>query len=229
MKKFMTMLAIALMATTTVFAQSAIELGRQQMELKEFQMKSLKMKPTKESKKQAKDYIKEGWKVNAGDRSMEQQITYGNLLAEEYMNDGNGNTVKRFIQQQGRSTQGTYNMAQAAARTNAQLSLAAMIKTKLAATMEYSLAGAQTSAETAATLEKFNQNAKAIVDESLTNCIPVLTIYRVLDNKNFEIQVRVAYDKKEVAERMKAKLVAMLKDDAKALLDKIDVVLNAND
>ena len=229
MKKFMTMLAIALMATTTVFAQSAIELGRQQMELKEFQMKSLKMKPTKEAKKQAKDYIKEGWKVNAGDRSMEQQITYGTLLAEEYMADNSGNTVKRFIQQQGRSTQGTFNAAQAAARLNAQVSLAAMIKTKLAATMESTIASAESNAESAVTLEKFNQNAKAIVDESLTNCIPVLTIYRVLDNKNFEIQVRVAYDKKEVAERMKAKLVAMLKDDAKALLDKIDVVLNAND
>ena len=63
MKKILTMLAVFLMATVAGYAQSAIELAKQQRELNKVNMDLLKAKPTKKAKKQAKEWKKEGWVV----------------------------------------------------------------------------------------------------------------------------------------------------------------------
>ena len=55
MKKMISMMVVALMATAT-FAQSAKELAKQQRELNEINMKMLNAKPSKDAKKQAKAY-----------------------------------------------------------------------------------------------------------------------------------------------------------------------------
>ena len=46
MKKLIAMVIVAMMASTTVFAQSSIELAKQQRELNEINMKMLNAKPS---------------------------------------------------------------------------------------------------------------------------------------------------------------------------------------
>lgn len=226
MKKLISLLAVALMTTTTTFAQSAIELARQQQELNDINRKMLNQKPTKEAKKQAKEFVKDGWKVPAGDRSIEQQLTESQLYGAELMADENGAPTKRYIQQTAIVTSGTYNAGYAAARANAQVELAALLKTEIVAAMQSKIDNAQTSGINATTVDKFNERTKAIVDQALTNAIPFMKIYRRLPNNNFEVQVRIAFDKKELAARLKRNMQKELEEEGDELNSLIDEILS---
>lgn len=224
MRKLLSIIVMALTIAAGANSQDAVELARQQNELNSIMRKALDTKPTKDAKKQAKELKKQGWLVPAGERSIEQQITESQLLSAELMADENGAPTRRFIQHTGVSTAGTYNAAYAAGRSNAQVEIANMLEAEIAAAMQGKLDNAQLNSENAVTVEKFNQRIKAIVHESLTNSIPVLAIYRVLPNKNFEVQVRIAFDKKEVAARLKRALqkeIEMEGDQLNAMVDNV--------
>lgn len=227
MKKVLLLIAAAIMIAAGANAQSATDLARQQQELNNILRKSLNAKPTKDAKKQAKELKKQGWTIPAGEKSIEQQITESQFISAELMSDENGAPTKRFIQHTGVSTAGTYNAAYAAARSNSQVEIANMLETEIAAAMQGKLDNAQHNAVNATTVEKFNQRIKAIVHESLTNSIPVLAIYRVLPNQNFEVQVRIAFDKKEVAARLKRALQKELEMEGDELNGLVDNALNS--
>lgn len=226
MKKVFSILLMALMLAVGVNAQSATDLAKQQQELTKILRKTLDAKPTKEAKQQAKTLKKAGWTVTAGERSIEQQITESQLFSAELMSDENGASSRRFIQHTGLSTAGTYNAAYAASRSNAQVEIANMLETEIAAAMQGKLDNAQLNAVSATTVEKFNQRIKAIIHESLTNSIPVVAIYRVLKNNNYEVQTRIAYDKKELAARIKRTLQKELEEEGDQLNGLVDEALN---
>lgn len=224
MKKMISLLVVAMMAIPT-FAQSAIELAKQQQELNSVNKKLLKEKPTKEAKKQAKELKKEGWKVPAGD-ILEAQLTESQLYGAELMADENGAPTKRYILHTAVTTSGTYNAGYAAARNNAQIELAAMLKTEIVAAMQGKLDNAQTSAINATTVDKFNQRAKAIVDQAVTNALPIVRIYRTLPNNNYQVQVRIAFDKKELAARLKRNMQKELENEGDELNGIVDDILS---
>lgn len=203
MKKLFLLLAVALATSTTVYAQSAKELAKQKQELNEINMKLLNAKPSKDARKQEKTLLKQGWLVPAGGKTIAKQITEAQLLGEELMADETGNPVKRYIIRSAQAVSGTYNTGVAAARSNAQVELAAMLQTRIAAAMESKLDNSQTSSITANTVEKFHERAKSIVDACLTNTNTVLSIYRVTAQNNYEVQVQVYFDKKELSARIK--------------------------
>lgn len=206
MKKLISLFVMAMLFVAGANAQTASDLARQQQQLNEIMRKTLNAKPTKDAKNQAKQLKKEGWTVPAGERSIEQQITESQLLGAELMTNVNGTVTHRFIQHTGVSTAGTYNAAYASARSNAQVEIATMLETEIAAAMQGKLDNAEQNAVTATTVEKFNQRIKEIVHESLTNAIPVLAVYRVLPNNNYEVQARIAFDKAELTAKIKRNL-----------------------
>lgn len=224
MKKIFSFMVMALIATTS-FAQSATQLAKQQAELNAIHMKMLNAKPTKNAKKQAKELKKEGWTVPAGEKSIEQQITESQLYGAELMTDENGNTTKRFILETAVQTAGTYNAGYAAARANAQAELAAMLKTQIVSAMQGKLDNSQNSSVSAVTIDKFNQRSRAIVDETLSNSLPVLSVYRRLQNNNFEVQVRIAFDKKELTARLKRNMQKELESEGDNLGSLVDEVV----
>lgn len=221
MKKILSFVA-ALMIATTATAQTAMELARQQQELNAINMKMLNVKPTKQAKKQAKELKAEGWTVPAGDIDIAQQVTRSQLYSAELTTDESGNVTKRYIMQTAQQTAGTYNSGYAAAQTE----LAAMLKTELVTAMQQKLDNSQNNALTATTIDKFNQRSRMIVDQTLTNAIPVLAIYRRLPNNNFEVQVRIAFDKKELIARIKRNMQQELEKDGDKLYDIVDAVFD---
>ncbi len=225
MKKILSFVA-AIMIATTATAQTAMELARQQQELNAINMKMLNAKPTKQAKKQAKELKAEGWTVPAGDIDIAQQVTRSQLYSAELTTDENGNVTKRYIMQTAQQTAGTYNSGYAAARAAAQTELAAMLKTELVTAMQQKLDNSQSNALTATTIDKFNQRSRMIVDQTLTNAIPVLAIYRRLPNNNFEVQVRIAFDKKELIARIKRNMQQELEKDGDKLYDIVDAVFD---
>lgn len=225
MKKIFSFVA-ALMIATTATAQTAMELARQQQELNAINMKMLNAKPTKQAKKQAKELKAEGWTVPAGDVDIAQQVTRSQLYSAELTTDESGNVTKRYIMQTAQQTAGTYNSGYAAARAAAQTELAAMLKTELVTAMQQKLDNSQNNALTATTIDKFNQRSRMIVDQTLTNAIPVLAIYRRLPNNNFEVQVRIAFDKKELIARIKRNMQQELEKEGDKLYDIVDAVFD---
>lgn len=197
------LMAIAILYGVTTSAQSAKELAKQQQELNEINLKLLNSKPTKDAKKQEKKLRKEGWLVPAGDKTIAKQIMETQLLGEELMADETGNPTKRFIIRSSQAIAGTYNAGVAAARSNAQVELASMLETKVAAALETKLDNQQNTAITANTVEKFHERAKAIIDAALTNTRTTLSIYRVNVQNNYEVQIQLAFDKKELSARLK--------------------------
>lgn len=226
MKKIFSLIAMAMLAATS-FAQTAAELAAKQQQLNEINMRMLNAKPSKAAKKQAKELKKEGWTVPAGAASIEQQLTKSQLYGEELTVDEGGNAVKRFMVQSAMQTAGTYNAAYAAARTAAQTELAAMLKTELVSAIQQKLDNEQTGTVSAVTVDKFNERSRAIVDQTLTRSIPVLAIYRRLPNKMFEVQVGIAFDRKELAARIKRNLQKELEAEGDKLYDVVDEVFGA--
>ncbi len=225
MKKILFFVA-ALMIAATATAQTAMELARQQQELNAINMAMLNAKPTKQAKKQAKELKAEGWTVPAGDLDIAQQVTRSQLYSAELATDESGNVTKRYIMQTAQQTAGTYNSGYAAARAAAQTELAAMLKTELVTAMQQKLDNSESDALTAITIDKFNQRSRMIVDQTLTNAIPVLSIYRRLPNNKFEVQVRIAFDKKELIARIKRNMELELEKDGDKLYDIVDAVFD---
>ena len=225
MKKILFFVA-ALMIAATATAQTAMELARQQQELNAINMAMLNAKPTKQAKKQAKELKAEGWTVPAGDLDIAQQVTRSQLYSAELATDESGNVTKRYIMQTAQQTAGTYNSGYAAARAAAQTELAAMLKTELVTAMQQKLDNSESDALTAITIDKFNQRSRMIVDQTLTNAIPVLSIYRRLPNNKFEVQVRIAFDKKELIARIKRNMELELEKDGDKLYDVVDAVFD---
>lgn len=218
MKKILMMLALVLMGTTVSYAQSAIELAKQQRELDKINRDLLNMKPTKTAKKQAKEWKKEGWVVPVGGSDLAQQITRSQLMGEELMADENGQPVKRYILHTATVTSGSESVGYAAARSQCQQEIASMLQTKVAAAIQGKADNAQNSAIDATTVSKFNQRAKSIFDASLSMMTPVIHIYRVLPNNNYQVQATIAYDKKEMKARLKRQLQKELEEEGDEML-----------
>ena len=222
--KVMMLLAAACVATA-MQAQTASELAKQQMEQNSVYRKMLDAKPTKSAKKQAKEFKKEGWRVTAGAKSLEQQITESQFYGEALTVDENGSTIKRYMIQAGMQTAGSYNAGFAAARMAAMVELASMLRTRIVAAMQQKLDNSQSQAITAVTIDKFNQRSKAIVDAELTRSILLLAMYRNTSNNLYEVQVRLAFDKKELAARLKRQMQKQLEAEGDELEELVDEVL----
>ena len=223
MKKMISLLTMIAIATMS-YAQTAAELAKQQREQNAIYMKMLNMKPSKSAKKQAKELKKQGFVVPAGEADLEHQITKSQLFDEELTTDEEGNTTKRYYQHTAISRSGAYNTGFAAARANALTEVASMMKTQLVAAWKTKSDNSEGSS-IATTNEKFNQRVGGIVDECITNAIPTVKMYREV-NKIFEVQVRLAFDKKELSARLKRAMLKELETDGDKLNDIVDEVLS---
>ena len=224
MKKIISFLTVVAIATIT-FAQSATELARQQQEQNAAYMKLLNMKPSKSAKKQAKEFKQQGWQAPAGEADLDLQFTKSQLMGEELMTDEEGNVTKRYYLHTAMAISGAYNTGFAAARSNALTEVASMMKTQLVTAWKAKNDNSQDGANVTSN-EKFNQRMGGIVDESITNAISTVKMYRRVGN-NFEVQVRLAFDKKELSARLKRNLKKELEDEGDELNDIVDEMLNS--
>ena len=131
MKKILVLLAVAFMGASAGYAQSAIELAKQQRELDEVNMDMLNAKPSKDAKKQAKQRTKDGWEVPAGGLSMASQFTRAQLMRQELMANDAGEPVARYILHEATVTSGSESVGYSSARAQCQAEIASMLETKM--------------------------------------------------------------------------------------------------
>lgn len=166
--------------------------------------------PVKLTKKQAKKLKKEGWTVTVGHPDIETQLLHAAKYENEMMTDEKGRTINRYIMQTAMQTARSYNAAFASARTAAQAEVAAVLKTRIKAAMIKTIESKQTSRINASTVDAFDEKAEAIVDETLKNSKPVINIFRNLPNQTVEVQIRLAFDRTEIAEDVKSNMIHQL-------------------
>ena len=226
MKKLFSLLMIAIFAVSASYAQkSETELLKERQKLEKELSKAADVKLTKVQKKRVKELRNDKWKVMPGVPSLEQQVYASDNIENRIMEDEEGNVVKRFYVHTATSVGGTYNAAYATARSACMNEIAGQIETKLASAIESKLDNVVNSGNSANTVEKYNQRAKAIVQGCLKNAQTVSRMYKEVGKGNYMVSVTLAYDKSEIASNLKKQLKKELETEGDELTGAVDEMI----
>ena len=163
----------------------------------------------KEAKKETKALTKEGFKTMG--RPMERQIEDYLTKIEQVTEDG----TAKYIEGNNTSVGGTYAAAQMAAMNIAKVRLAEKIESTVMAQAKIEIGNAQLNAEDAASITKAIEKSTTMVAQKLNNIIVAKEFYRVLENKNYEVQVMLLYDRQSAKEL----ILKEAKEDLRKSLD----------
>lgn len=222
MKKFIIVVLAATIACGLSFAETnAKEIRKERSEINKLAKKELSAKVDKTTKKEAKRLKKEGWMVTAGALPMEKQLERSYLMEYEY----NENLYPKYIMANAQSIAENYDAAKVAATSLAITNLAGQIQTEVTALIENTVANKQLSAEEAASISETVMSSKNLISQSIGRTIVVVECYRVLDNKNREVMVRLAYDGEAAMDITKKVVREELEKKGQKLHEQLDQVL----
>ena len=190
MRKVILFMAVCLMAgTTTSYAQLTKEQLKERKETVKASKAQLNEKASKAARKEAKKMEKAGWQTAPGALPIEKQLDKAYLMQYEYDAD----MYPKYIMGEAMSIGGNYDAAKMQALELAKQNLAGQIQTEVTALIENTVANEQLSGEDAESITRSVLAAKNLISQSLGRTIPVVEVYRTLDNKNKEVLVRIAY------------------------------------
>ena len=181
---------------------------------------ALKFKPTREVKKEARDYEKQGYYVAVGAPSIERQLTNGLLKELEVDEQG----FPKYIVATGRSVGETQIAAKLQATETAKLELAGTLATNVAALIENNIANAQLNQEEAASVTKTVAAAKNMIAQEIGRIITLVEMYKDID-KNIEANVRIAYNSDMAMEAAKKVVRKQLEAETNVLQDKLEKLM----
>ena len=208
-----------LLLTSTGYAQNTKEQRKEREAITKMSDKELKAKVSRDVKKQAKAFKKQGWQVNVGALSLEKQIEKAQRMQYEYNDD---KSPKYFMGEMTAKAQ-SYAAAKAQALAFAKEDLAGMIATEVTALVENTRANEQISATDAASIAKTVQAGKQLIAQRLTNVIPVVEVYR-MDGKLYEVQTRIFYDRNIALQAAKQVVRQELEKDGQKLHKELDEI-----
>jgi hypothetical protein len=209
---------ILLMLLVLTFASVNVIAQQSSKQLK----KSIKKKAVKEARKEAKRFKKQGYKVSPGALPMEKQIETAWMRQYETAEDG----YPLYIVASGNSVANTTSAAKLQATELAKLELAGSISTQVMALIENSIANEQLNSEEAASVTKTVAASKNIIAQELGRSLPLFEIYRTLDNKNIEVNVRMAYNSKKAEEIAQRTIKKKLEEETEIAHDKLEKLMN---
>ena len=218
------MMACLLIACVAVFADNASEqkaLRKQREEIRKMAKSELTAKSSKDARKSAKGYIKEGWKVNPGALPIEKQLEKSYLMQYEY----DESMFPKYIMGEARSVGENYDAAKVAATSLAINNLAGQIQTEVTSLIENTVGNEQLKAEDAASITETVLASKNLIAQSIGRTIPVMEMYRINSKKNYEVLVRIAYNAEMAKEAAKKAVREELEKKGKDLHEQLDKVL----
>jgi len=203
-----------------IFAFGTLTLAQTKKENKGLK-KEIKKKAVKEARKEAKKFKKQGYNVAPGALPMEKQIE--TAWMRQYETDEDGYPL--YIVASGNSVANTQSAAKLQSTELAKLELAGSISTQVGALIENSIANQQLNAEEAASVTKTVAASKNIIAQELGRTLPLFEIYRTLDNKNVEVNVRMAYNSKKAMEVAQRTLSKKLEEETDIAHDKLEKLM----
>lgn len=214
MKK-LTLLLVVIFIASLVFQSVTAQVSNREMR------STLKMKPPREIKKQAKEYKKQGYKVAVGATSIERQLVNSWMKETETDDDG----FPRYLFANSTSVAETQIAAKLQATETAKLDLAGQIATSVAALIETNIANSQLNTEEAASVTKTVAAAKTIITQNLNRVIPIVEMYRNI-GQNMEVNVRIAYSQEMAIDKAKQVVRKSLEEETNIVQDKLEKLMN---
>lgn len=218
------MVAMSLiMACSAIMAQTfdAKQIRKERQEIKKLAKQELTSRVDKATRKEAKRLKKEGWVVSPGALPMEKQLERAYTMEYEYDTD----LFPKYIIASAQSIGENYDAAKTAATSLAITNLAGQIQTEVTALIENTVANRQLKAEDAASISETVMTSKNLISQSIGRTIVVVECYRILNNKNREVLVRIAYNGDMAKEAAKKAIRQELEEKGQNLHEQLDTVL----
>lgn len=175
----------------------------------------------KDAKKQAKTFIKEGWKTAPGYPSIELQ----QLRASKIQNTFDDDFKPKFVYGSAQAIGPNYDAAKYQATELAKIDIAGKITSELAGIAETNLGNTQTDPEQAIAIVRTIGAYKNFVAAKLVNIVSVIDMYKKESNGNTTVSIGMFYDKEEAVKAgMQAIRDEMMKE-SKELGKELDALL----
>lgn len=221
MKKVFFIIMTMLIACNISFAQTSVEIIRERQWLVKQAKKELEAKVSKDIRKEAKRLKKGGWVVPPGALPLEKQLERSYLMQYEY----DENLFPKYIMASAQSIGENYDAAKNTATSLAKTNLAEQIQTEVTVLIENIVTNQQLAAEDALSLTETIKTSKSLINQSIGHVVTVVECYRVLENKNREVLIRIAYDGKMAKEAAKKVLRQELERKGEKLRKELDQAL----
>lgn len=220
MKKIITIALAACVAVLSLSAQTQKESIKDQKQLSKYTEKQLSEKASKDARKMAKRYEKDGWVVAPGQLPLEKQLDRSYNMQYEISPEA----AFKWVWYDAQSPGENYDAAKFQAIELAKLGIAAQMQGELAAIIENTIGNEQLPKEHAASIAQTIAASKDVIAAKLGRVIPIVECYRDVVRKGKEVRVMVFYNKDEA---MKAATEAVLEElekrgeDLHSQLDKL--------
>lgn len=191
MRKIATFAIVLAMMAIAVPSQAQLtkEQKKERKEMSKMTKSELNSRASKTARREAKKLKKDGWLVTPGSLPIEKQLDRSyNILYEI-----DENMMPKYIMGEAMSIGENYDAAKLQALELAKQNLAGQIETEVTELVENTVANKQLSQEQAASITQTVSASKNLISQSLGRVLPVVEMYRVKNNKNKEVYVRLAY------------------------------------
>ena len=220
-KLLLSVLVFGLFAAAPMEAQLTKDQQKQRKEQVSQQRKALNSKASKDARKEAKKFKKEGWQTTPGTLTLEKQLDRSMMMQMDVDQSG----YPLYVMGEAMSIGETYDAAKMQALELAKQNLAGQIQTEITALVENTVANKQLAEEEAASIAETVLASKNLISQSIGRVIPVVELYRDLSNKNKEVLVRIAYNHNMAMEAAKKIIRKDLEEKGNKLHDQLDEVL----
>lgn len=220
MKKVILM-ATAMMVACSICLADTKDIRKERQEIKKMTKKELTARVDKTTKKEAKRLKKEGWVVSPGALPLEKQLERSYMMELEYDDD----MFPKYIMANAQSIAENYDAAKTAATSLAITNLAGQIQTEVSALISNSVGNQQLSAEDAASISKTIMTSKNLISQSIGRTITVVECYRILENKNREVMVRIAYNGNMAKQSAKKVIIDEMSKEGEDLEKQLDKII----
>lgn len=176
----------------------------------------IEYKPTKQVKKIAKQYAKDGWKVAFGAMPMAEQLQRAIYFQKELDDDGNS----RYAVGRGQSEAQYYDAARGQALELARLDIASQFETSITAEAKSILGNEQ--GEAVASVVQTTKGVRSLVSQNLKQTIVVTEIHRELPKGGYMVQISVAADRLQTIKAAKQAIRKELMKRGDSILKELD-------
>ena len=202
-------------------AQDAKEIYKERKEMAKMTQSELNSRASKAARKEAKRLKKDGWQVTPGALPIEKQLDRSYNMQYEF----DENLLPKYIMGEAMSIGENYDAAKTQAMELAKQNLAGQIQTEVTALVENTVANNQLPQEQAASIVQTVSASKNLISQSIGRTVPVVEVYRVKDNKNKEVLVRIAYNSNMAMQVAKKVIREELEKKGEDLHEQLDNLL----
>lgn len=221
MKKIATIVMAALVAVSSLSAQSQKEVIKEAKQMDRYTEQLLNEKATKAARKAAKQFKKEKWVVAPGHLPIEKQLDRSYAMQMEPDMDG---TLK-WVWSDAQSVGENYDAAKFQAMELVKINIAGQIQSEVSALIESTVGNTQLPKEHAASVLETVAASKNAIAAKLGRVIPVVECYRDKSQKAKEVRVMAFYDKSAALESAKQTVREELEKKGDKLHEQLDKVL----